>query len=61
MESPSPVLCYKPQGIDDPHLTLLTDTFFLCIMSEFQAELFNKFSGEIVFLDSTHRTNQYRH
>ena len=61
LESPSPVIFYKPQGVEDPNLTLPVDSFFLCIMTDFQAQLFNEFSNKIVCLDSTHRTNQYRH
>jgi hypothetical protein len=61
LEHPSPVIAYKPQGIDVPDLALPLDTFFLCIMTEFQAQLFDEFSSAIVCLDSTHCTNQYRY
>ena len=61
LESPSPVLLYKPQGIEDPELPALTkDTFLLVIMTEFQATMFETFSGKIACIDSTHKTNQYR-
>ena len=30
-------------------------------MTPFQADLFSEFSEKIVCLDSTHRTNQYKH
>ena len=60
-ESPSPLLAYKPQGVKDETLpTLSEDTFFLVLMTEFQASLFTTFSHKIVCLDSTHKTNQYR-
>ena len=60
-ESPSPVIAYKPQGIAMEEYQLPDDTFFLVIMTPFQADLFSEFSGKIVCLDSTHRTNQYKH
>lgn len=61
LENPSPILAYKPQGIDVDILTLPSDAFFLCIMTDFQALLFNEFSSKIVCLDSTHCTNQYKY
>ena len=61
MESPSPVLLYKPQGTEDVEFpTLAKDTFLLVIMTEFQATLFETFSEKITCIDSTHKTNQYR-
>ena len=60
-ESPSPIIAYKPQGISDTKYNLPNDSFFLVIMSEFQAKLFRTFSEKVVCLDSTHRTNQYKH
>ena len=60
-ESFSPVLAYKPQGIADPDIALPDDTFFLVVMTEFQSKLFNEFSAKVVCLDSTHKTNQYKH
>ena len=61
LESPSPVLAYKPQGMHNSKYTLPDDAFFLAIMTEFQAKLFEEYSDKIVCLDSTHNTNQYRH
>ena len=61
LESPSPVLLYKPQGVEDPELPdVAKDTFLLVIMTEFQATLFETFGGKISCIDSTHKTNQYR-
>ena len=60
-ESPSPIIAYKPQGIAMEEYQLPDDTFFLVIMAPFQAKLFSEFSEKIVCLDSTHRTNQYKH
>ena len=60
-ESPSPVIAYKPQGVSSQEYQLPDDSFFLMIMTSFQAEIFTEFSGKIVCLDSTHRTNQYKH
>lgn len=61
LESPSPIIAYKPQGIATAQYELPDDTFFLVIMTAFQADLFTEFSGKILCLDSTHRTNQYKH
>lgn len=61
METPSPVLFYKPQGITDSNFSYLTkDTFLLVLMTEFQAFLFETYSSKMVCVDSTHKTNQYR-
>ena len=61
METPSPVLIYKPQGTIDSDLpNLPKDTFLLVLMTDFQASLFETFSSKIVCIDSTHKTNQYR-
>ena len=61
LESRSPVLLYKPQGVEDPELpNVAKDTFLLVIMTEFQATLFETFGGKISCIDSTHKTNQYR-
>lgn len=61
LENPSPIVAYKPQGIEVDGLTLPSDAFFLCIMTDFQAQLFTEFSSKIICLDSTHCTNQYRY
>ncbi len=60
-ETHSPVLAYKPQGISDHCIALPDDTFVLVLMTEFQARLFNDFSGKVMCLDSTHKTNHYKH
>ena len=60
-ETPSPILFCKPQGVTDSNFPMLKeDTFLLVIMTAFQASLIEAFSGHIVCLDSTHKTNQYR-
>ena len=59
-ETPSPILYYKQQGVDNPNPPVLaTDTFLLVIMTSFQKSLFEAFSSQIVCHDSTHKTNQY--
>lgn len=61
METPSPVLLYKPQGINDSNFPYLAkDTFLLVLMTEFQASLFETYSSKIVCVDSSHKTNQYQ-
>ena len=44
LESPSPIIAYKPQGIvkaDYP--SLQESTFFLVLMKSFQADMFKEF------------------
>ena len=61
IESPSPILLYKPQGVEDSNLPHVSkDTFLLVLMTEFQASLFETFCSKITCIDSTHKTNQYR-
>ena len=44
METPSPVLLYKPQEIVDSNFPYLAkDTFLLVLMTEFQASLFETY------------------
>lgn len=53
-----PVLCYKPQGTEDPALPqLCKESFILAIQTSFQKELFEAFAHIIVCIDSTHKTN----
>ena len=56
-ENPNPVLVYKRQGIVDQKLE--SSTFLLVLMTEFQTQMFNKYAGKILCLDTTHCTNQY--
>lgn len=57
LETPSPVLAYKPQGVKEKSFPLLEDkTFIVVLMTEFQAQ---EFSSKIVCVDATHNTNQY--
>ena len=59
-EEDSPVIAYKPQGMEDEHYPgLREDSFLLVIMTKFQASMFQKHSHKIVCVDSTHKTNPY--
>jgi len=59
LESPSPIIAYKPQGILKPdYPSLRESSFFLALMTSFQADLFKEFAM-IGFVDSTHKTTQY--
>ena len=60
-ETPSPLLAYKPQGHSHPEINLPDDTFFLVLMTDFQARLFEEFGERLICLDSTHKTNQYKY
>lgn len=53
-----PILIYKPQGNESS--TLSKDSFILAVQTEFQAELYRKFSSKILCIDATHSTNAYR-
>lgn len=61
MEHPSPILAYKPQGVEVADIPLPVEGFFLLLMTEFQSQIFAQFSEKVVCLDATHSTNQYRH
>ena len=57
----SPILIFKPQGIEDPtYPTLPAQSFLLAIQTQFQMELYRKHATTILCIDSTHGTNQYR-
>ena len=59
MENPSPVIAYKVCGRkDEKHLLLKEENFLLVLMTEFQADMFAKFSA-LSCIDSTHKTNEY--
>ena len=54
-ENPTPVLLYKQQfqAIPD-HPSLTKDTFLIVVMTEFQAEMFTKFSYRIQKIQMLH-------
>lgn len=57
----NPILLYKRQGtIDAQYPTVSSDGFVLAIQTEFQLELYRKFAGKVLCIDSTHGTNCYR-
>ena len=57
MEDPSPVIGYKPCGRkDEKYPQLKEENFLLVLMTQFQADLFEKFST-LACVDST--TNEY--
>ncbi|XP_035233943.1 uncharacterized protein LOC118205773, partial [Stegodyphus dumicola] len=47
------------QGIQDESGILNKDDFHLCIMTEFQATMLEKFGNDKICVDSTHGTNPY--
>ena len=58
----NPIMAFKVQGKLDPiHSTLPEDTFVLAIQTKFQRDMYRKYSGRILFIDSTHGTNTYRY
>lgn len=58
-ESFNPVLLYKQQGIEDPSKRLAKEDFILAIMTKQQLDMYQKFAGRILCMDSTHKTNSY--
>ena len=59
LEDPSPVIAYKPCGSkDERHPLVKEDNFLFVLMTDFQANLFRKFST-LGCVDSTHKTNEY--
>ena len=58
----NPVMAFKMQGIKNPlYPTLPEDAFFLAIQTEFQMDLYRKYVGRVLCIDSTHGTNAYRY
>lgn len=56
-----PILIYKPQGmIVEEYPTLAKDSFVVAVQTEFQMELYRKYSSKILCIDATHSTNAYR-
>ena len=59
LESPSPIIAYKPQGVIKSEYPLLQESnFFLGLMTAFQADVFRNFAT-LGCVDSTHKTTQY--
>ena len=53
----NPILFYKPQGSESGKTPFLKkDFFFLALQTEFQMELYQKFSYKILCIDATHST-----
>ena len=58
----NPVMAFKVQGkLDRIHSTLPEDAFLLAIETEFQRDMYQKYAGRILCIDSTHGTNAYRY
>jgi len=56
-EEYNPVLYYKPQHSEDPHLA--KDSFVLILQAEFQKQLYQQFSHKILCIDSAYGTNAH--
>lgn len=60
-ETYNPVLFYKAQHMSDPaHPSIPHDAFVLALQTEWQKELYKKFSESVFCIDSTHGTNSYK-
>jgi hypothetical protein len=55
----NPVMAFKIQG--EVHSSLPEDAFLLAIQTEFQRDMYRKYAGCILCIDSTHGTNAYRY
>ena len=52
------IIAYKPQGqTNEAYPQLREESFLLVIMTNFQAEMYEKHSNCVVCIDSTHNTN----
>ena len=57
----NPVLLYKAQHIPEPdYPSLPDDAFVFALQTEWQRELYERFSGSVLCIDSTHGTNPYK-
>ena len=60
-EAYDPVLIHKSQHVKTPDCASLPeDAIVLAIQTEWQKELFEKFSSTVLCIDSTHGTNTYQ-
>lgn len=60
-EAYDPILLFKPQGErSTAYPNLPSEGFVLVIQTQFQQQLFEKYSHKILCVDSTHGTNAYR-
>ena len=60
-EKYNPVLHFKPQHIPAPdYPSLPNDVFVFALQTQWQRELYDKFSQAILCIDSTHGTNPYK-
>ena len=58
----NPVMAFKVQGSKNPvYPTLPENAFLLALQTEFQRELYQKYAGRVLCIDSTHGTNAYRY
>jgi hypothetical protein len=57
----NPVLLFKKQGMEQPkEMDNMSDNdFLLCIQTEFQKDMLQKFGSKAICMDSTHGTNCY--
>lgn len=59
-EKYNPVLIYKPQHKKIPEFPALPDdTFIFAMQTQWQKEVYERFSGTVLCIDSTHGTNPY--
>jgi len=57
----NPVLLYKSQGnASDQYSSLKIESFILALQTQFQIDLYQKFSKKILYIDATHGTNAYK-
>ena len=60
-QEPYNPIAFKVQGKLDPiHSTLPEDAFLLAIQTKFQRDMYQKYAGCILCINSTHGTNAYR-
>ena len=58
----NPVMAFKLQGNLDPiHSTLPEDAFLSVIQMEFQRDMYEKYVGRMLCIDSTYGTNAYQY
>ena len=58
----NPIMAFKVQGKLDPiYSTLPEDAFLLAIQTKFQRDIYQKYAGCILCIDSTHGVNAYRY
>ena len=55
----TPILLFKPQGIECQESNIGKDDFLLVFQTEFQRDILKQYGNDVICMDATHGTNMY--